>query len=69
VPQWVLSLPIPLRLLLTRYPNELSKVMGIIHRAAEAALKAVNILVEWQLYSIQQQLKIGAGILFFSVIA
>lgn len=31
--QWVLSLPIPLRLLLARYPNELSKVMGIIHRA------------------------------------
>jgi hypothetical protein len=29
----VLSLPIPLRLLLARYPNELSKVMGIIHRA------------------------------------
>lgn len=33
VRQWVLSLPIPLRLLLARYPNELSKVMGIIHRA------------------------------------
>lgn len=31
--QWVLSLPIPLRLLLARYPNELSKVMQIIHRA------------------------------------
>ena len=31
--QWVLSLPIPLRLLLARYPSELSKVMGIIHRA------------------------------------
>jgi hypothetical protein len=33
VRQWVLSLPIPLRLLLARYPNELSKVMQIIHRA------------------------------------
>jgi ribosomal protein S27E len=31
--QWVLSLPIPLRLLLARNPNELSKVMQIIHRA------------------------------------
>ncbi|MFT6087943.1 MAG: hypothetical protein ACI9UD_003131 [Glaciecola sp.] len=31
--QWVLSLPIPLRLLLARYPSELSKVMEIIHRA------------------------------------
>jgi hypothetical protein len=30
--QWFLSLPIPLRLLLARYPSELSKVMGIIHR-------------------------------------
>jgi hypothetical protein len=29
--QWVLSLPIPLRLLLARYPSKLSKVMGIIH--------------------------------------
>jgi hypothetical protein len=28
----VLSLPIPLRLLLARYPSELSKVMQIIHR-------------------------------------
>ena len=27
--QWVLSLPIPLRLLLARYPSELSKVMLI----------------------------------------
>nr|WP_238526938.1 transposase zinc-binding domain-containing protein [Glaciecola nitratireducens] len=33
VRQWVLSLPIPLRLLLARYPSELSKVMQIIHRA------------------------------------
>jgi hypothetical protein len=33
VRQWVLSLPIPLRLLLARYPRELSKVMQIIHRA------------------------------------
>ena len=32
VRQWVLSLPIPLRLLLARYPKELSKVMQIIHR-------------------------------------
>jgi hypothetical protein len=31
--QWVLSLPIPLRLLLARYPHELSKVMRILHRA------------------------------------
>lgn len=31
--QWVLSLPIPLRLLLARYPSELGKVLGIIHRA------------------------------------
>ena len=31
--QWVLSLPIPLRLLLARYPNELSKAMQIIHCA------------------------------------
>ena len=31
--QWVLSLPIPLRLLLARNPSELSKVMQIIHRA------------------------------------
>jgi hypothetical protein len=30
--QWVLSLPIPIRLLLARYPSELSKVMAIIHR-------------------------------------
>lgn len=30
--QWVLSLPIPLRLLLARHPKELSKVMQIIHR-------------------------------------
>jgi hypothetical protein len=33
VRQWVLSLPIPLRLLLARYPKALSKVMQIIHRA------------------------------------
>ena len=33
VRQWVLSLPIPLRLLLARYPKHLSKVMQIIHRA------------------------------------
>ena len=33
VRQWVLSLPIPLRLLLARYTKELSKVMQIIHRA------------------------------------
>jgi ribosomal protein S27E len=33
VRQWVLSLPIPLRLSLARYPKELSKVMQIIHRA------------------------------------
>ena len=33
VRRWVLSLPIPLRLLLARYPKELSKVMQIIHRA------------------------------------
>jgi ribosomal protein S27E len=33
VRQWMLSLPTPLRLLLARYPNELSKVMRIIHRA------------------------------------
>ena len=31
--QWVLSLPIPLRLLLARYPKELSKVLQIIYRA------------------------------------
>jgi ribosomal protein S27E len=31
--QWVLSLPIPLRLLLARYPCELGKVMSIVHRA------------------------------------
>jgi ribosomal protein S27E len=31
--QWVLSLPIPLRLLLARNSSELSKVMSIIHRA------------------------------------
>lgn len=33
VRQWVLSLPIPLRLLLARYPKELSKALQIIHRA------------------------------------
>ena len=33
VRQWVLSLPIPLRLLLARYPKTLSQVMQIIHRA------------------------------------
>ena len=33
VRQWVLSLPIPLRLLLARYPKQLSKVMQIVHRA------------------------------------
>jgi hypothetical protein len=33
VRQWVLSFPIPLRLLLARCPSELSKVMGIIYRA------------------------------------
>lgn len=31
--QWVLSLPVPLRLLLARYPNQSGKVMSIIHRA------------------------------------
>jgi ribosomal protein S27E len=31
--QWVLSLPIPLRLLLAKNPSELSKVMSILHRA------------------------------------
>jgi ribosomal protein S27E len=31
--QWVLSLPIPLRLLLARYSTELSKVMQLVHRA------------------------------------
>ncbi|GBL05518.1 hypothetical protein [Glaciecola sp. KUL10] len=38
VRQWVLSLPIPLRLLLARYPKELSKVMQIIHRAIATAI-------------------------------
>ena len=33
VRQWVLSLPIPLRLLLARYPKYLSNIMQIIHRA------------------------------------
>lgn len=33
VRQWVLSLPTPLRLLLARYPKELSKALQIIHRA------------------------------------
>lgn len=33
VRQWVLSLPIPLRLLLARYPKHLSKVTQIIHRS------------------------------------
>ncbi|WP_404851843.1 MULTISPECIES: transposase zinc-binding domain-containing protein [unclassified Colwellia] len=33
VRQWVLSIPIPPRLLLARYPSELNKVMQIIHRA------------------------------------
>ncbi len=33
VRQWVLSLTIPLRLLLARYPKELSKVLQIIHCA------------------------------------
>jgi hypothetical protein len=33
VRQWVLSLPIALRLLLKRYPSKLSTVMQIIHRA------------------------------------
>ena len=33
VRQWVLSFPIPLRLLLARYPKQLSKVMQIVHRA------------------------------------
>ena len=36
VRQWVLSLPIPLRLLLARHPKHLSKVMQIIHRAIAA---------------------------------
>ncbi|WP_181901543.1 transposase zinc-binding domain-containing protein [Thalassotalea euphylliae] len=36
--QWVLSLPIPLRLLLARYPKELSKVMQIIHRAISTGI-------------------------------
>lgn len=36
VRQWVLSLPIPLRLLLARYSSELSKVMQIIHRGISA---------------------------------
>ena len=30
--QWVLSLPIPLRLLLARYPKQLSQIMQIVHR-------------------------------------
>ena len=30
--QWVSSLPIPLKLILARYPKELSKAMQIIHR-------------------------------------
>ena len=38
VRQWVLSLPIPLRLLLARNPTELSKVMAIIHRAISTHL-------------------------------
>jgi len=33
VRQWILSLPIPLRLLLARYPKQLSKVMQVVHRA------------------------------------
>lgn len=33
VRQWVLSIPIPLRLLLAKYPKELRKVMQIIHRS------------------------------------
>jgi hypothetical protein len=38
VRQWVLSLPIPLRLLLARYPKHLSKIMQIIHRAISYTL-------------------------------
>jgi len=38
VRQWVLSLPILLRLLLARNPTELSKVMAIIHRAISTHL-------------------------------
>jgi|TARA_R110001606_G_scaffold387952_1_gene552990 hypothetical protein len=33
VRQWVLSLPIPLHLLLAKYPKHLSKIMQIIHLA------------------------------------
>ena len=42
--QWVLSLPIPLRLLLARYPKELSKVMQIIHLGK-------NLMNRWKLMS------------------
>ena len=36
--QWVLNLPIPLRLILARYPKELSKVIQIIHRAISTVI-------------------------------
>ena len=52
--QWVLSLPIPLRLLLARYPKELSKVMQIIHRAISTGI------VQKAGFS-NQQAKTGAG--------
>lgn len=56
VRQWVLSLPIALRLLLARYPSELSKVMQIIHRAI--ATHIVN-----KAGFINKQAKTGAGTL------
>tara|TARA_Y100000034_G_scaffold74164_1_gene89211 strand:+ start:122 stop:688 length:567 start_codon:yes stop_codon:yes gene_type:complete len=38
VRQWVLSLPVPLRLVLARYPKELSKIMQIIHRTISTVI-------------------------------
>lgn len=51
VRQWVLSLPIPLRLLLARYPQHLSKVMQIIH----CGISRTRFLYSWSAHAATSQ--------------
>ena len=74
VRKWVPSLPIPLRLLLARYPKEVSKVMQIIHRDMDKTFLELPIneddsLLQLQASSVNYRIAVGkdAGIKVFSL--
>jgi hypothetical protein len=57
--QWVLSLPIPLKMLLARYPSELSKVMSITHRAISTHVDDDDSLLQLQGASLSYRIAMG----------